>query len=224
MTRDEVATLAKNLLFESGATTGLGSSTETNALVEAANKKVWMQAVQASPSAFEVRSADLSYVSATGFLSLLSIDGEGVYDVRRVYVKISSISDSVDPWLKLERLHGEERHRLGRAYYASPIVPSGYYLEGENLYLAPKVSSNQTLQVIYVPNVSDLSATEEVLGGVTTLRPFHPLVAYEAALTLAVKDEANLSGIKLLRDEMKGEMLRHLSRRRVRNIREVPFA
>jgi hypothetical protein len=224
VTRDEAAELAKNLLFESGATTGIGSSTEINALVDAANKKVWAQACQTSPSTFEVRSPDLPFVSATGFLSLLDVDGEGVYDVRRVYAKVSSVSDSVDPWLKLERLDGEERHRLGRAYYASPFIPSGYYLEGENLYLAPKVSSNQTLQIVYVPNVSDLSATEEVLGGVSTLKPFHSLVAYEAALNLAVKDEANLSGIKLLRDEMKGEMLRHLSRRRVRNIREVPFA
>lgn len=228
MTRDELVDFTKSLLFEDSATSGLGTTAQFQTHIDIANKTIWQRAVKAAPSLFETRSADLTYSTATGYYDLSAMEtNAGVYLPSRVFVRLSAYSSGRDPYFLLEPLDGDERHVAGRGEFASPGAPVAYYLEGERLYLAPRPSSNQTLQIVYVPNLPTMSGATQALGGKTVLTTYHPLVAYEAATVLAAKDEASTGEWRRLRDEMMKQMLAHLSRRqrqRPHSIREVPFA
>jgi hypothetical protein len=219
-TREDLVTYVKHLLFEDAATTSLASLVNIQTTIDVANRTVWALAVKTRPSLFEKRSADLTYAPATGYYDLTSLeDGSGLYLLSRVHLKVS------DTYYALHPFDGNERLRTGPegVYGVSPV---GYLQEGERLYLLPKPSENKTIQLTYIPQLAPMTTGTSALGGVRALTPYHPLVAYEAALTLAVKDEADPVGLKLQRDELRKQMIQHLSRsqlQRPRGIREVPF-
>lgn len=219
MTRDDLIDFTKHLLSEDAATSAIATTANIQTTVDLANKKVWAEAVKQSPSLFEKRSGDLSYVAATGYYDLSTLESNaGLHLLTRAYIK------SGDYYYVLQPFDPNERFRAGPEGLS--VTPIGFYLEGEKLYLVPKPSQNQTLQLCYVANLATMSGSTVALGGVTSLTMFHPLVAYEAALTLGVKDEARITDLKLLRDELRRSLMQHLSRRQVRlprAIREVPF-
>lgn len=214
MTRDELVTYTKHLLAEDAATTALASDANFQSTVDIANKTVWQTALDAAPSIFETRSVDLTYVPSVGY-NLASLESNaGIYELKRVYLKNGS------NYLPLTQFAADEHHIVN----ATSGGVCGYYVEGEYLYLVTKPTENKTLRLIYLPNLPTMAGSTQALGAKTALTTFHPLVAYEAALVLGVKDEAAISGLKLVRDEMKKALVRHLNRRRVRHVKEVPFA
>jgi hypothetical protein len=226
VTRTELVAYTKHLIFENAATTAVASDTDLESTVDNANKKVWRYCVKQAPSLFEERVEDLPYSSDLGYLDLPGVDERGVYLLSRVLVNASQyLPSSGDPYITLEPLDGAERFAFGRNVIGGRgYVPGGYYLEGERLHVVP-ATGNLTLQLVFIPNLAAMAAETKALNG--KLEPFHELVALEAAIVLAVKDEANVSGLVLLRNESKKDLVLHLTKRqrqRPKVIREVPFA
>jgi hypothetical protein len=225
VTRDDIVAYTKHLIFENAATTGIGSDADIELTVDKANKKVWRYCVKQAPSLFEERVEDLPYSSELDYLDLAGVDERGIYLLSRVLVKAAQyLSTSGDPYILLDPLDGDERFAAGRNLVGSAaFIPRAYYLEGEHLHVVPQVG-DIALQLIYIPNVATMTAETKALNG--KLEPFHELVALEAAIVLAVKDEASLAGLVLLRNEAKKDLVMHLSKRqrqRPKVIREVPF-
>lgn len=219
-TREDCIEYVKHLIFEDAASTSIASLANIRTTVDVANRTVWLAAAKASPSLFEKRSADLTYSTATGYYDLTSLEsGSGFHLLTRAYIKVDGNYYALEPFDNNERLRIAPEGLSG-------ITPMGFYLEGEYMYLVPKPSNNQTLQLCYVPHLATLTTGTALLGGVRSLAQFHPLVAYEAALTLVIKDEGDAAGIKYLRDQMYKQMMQHLSRRQMRRphcIIERPF-
>ena len=219
-TREDILAYVKHLLFEDASTTSIGSLANLQSTVDVANKTVWQLAVRTAPSLFETRTGDITYNANTGYYDLTQLEsGNGVYMLSRAWIKWSGY------WYPLEPMDTNDRVRV-IPEGVQGVVPLGYYLEGEKLYLVPKPSDNQTLQFTYIPNLGTMTTGTAALNGVRSLSMFHPLVAYEAAIVLGLKDEGDMRGLIGIRNEMRANMLQHLSRRNLRRprvIREVPF-
>jgi hypothetical protein len=212
VTGAELQAYTKHLLFEEAATTALATPTNLGLTVSIANQKVWHEAVKANQSFFTERK-DVTIAASLGYVPFTALDADGAYLVTNVLLK-----DGED-WLPLDPIVPQDGHVFGTG-----SRPAGYYIEGDRLYLAPTQSSDAELRVSYIPELGALVDTAPALGG--KLVTYHPLVAYEAALVLAVKDEARADGWKFVRDELLGQMKKHLARRqtqRPRSIRAIPY-
>jgi hypothetical protein len=212
VTGAELQAYTKHLLFEEAATTALATPTNLGLTVSIANQKVWHEAVKANQSFFTER-AELTCYADPGYVDLLTINPDGVYLFTNVLLKDG------DDWIPLDPVVPQDGHIFGAG-----SRPAGYYLEGDRLYLAPTQSGDAELRISYIPELGALVDASPALGG--KLATYHPLVAYEAALVLAVKDEARADGWKFVRDELLGQMKKHLARRqtqRPRSIRAIPY-
>ena len=218
--REQIIAYVKHLLFEDAATTSIATLANLQTSVDVANRTVWQLAVRTAPSLFETRTGDIAYDASVGYYDLTTLENNaGAYMLSRAWIKWSGY------WYPLEPMDTNDRVRV-IPEGVQGVVPLGYYLEGEKLYLVPKPSDNQTLQFTYIPNLGTMTTGTSALNGVRALTMYHPLVAYEAAIVLGLKDEGDMRGLIGIRNEMRSNMLQHLSRRNLRRprvIREVPF-
>lgn len=207
MLGSELKTFVKHILFEEAATTALVTDPMLTTTLVIANQKVWQRAVQQASAFFAVRSADLTLSVVTGYYSLTAL---GVYKILNIAVKVGDYYVNLTPIMSADAPQRE---------YLTTFRAYGWYQEGDNLYFSPPIQQDQIFRLTYVPNLPDLTDGTNALGG--KLVTFHPLVAYEAALALAVKDEANLSGYKLLRDELYGSLTTYLGKRHKQSGRAI---
>jgi hypothetical protein len=221
VTRAEAATYIKHLLFEDAATTGLASTAQLNLTIDAANVAVWQRASIRQPSLFSETPADLTYVAATGYhdLSALTV-------VPSTLNLVSVLSGG--RYYPIEEMKVTEKDKVD---LYSPVpgssIPVAYWLDGERLKFIPAPASNLTFRLNYVGRPTPMTgdADKLLLGKMVE---WHLLVCYEAALVLAIKDEADgmFRGIKFVRDEMRESLDRWLGKRsnaRPHFIREVAF-
>lgn len=230
MTGSELVALTKQLLLESktGVGSGLASDTEILQYVSLANQKVWLSAAQAAPWMFAERSQQEVQPAAAVSLRLgsggggelpaaLPIDlGGGSTVVVHSVIDCAIYCDG--RWRQIQPGITQDLASWGEG------VPSRYYIEAGKLWLAPVSTAPFILRLTYVSEPETLSGATAALRGMLSL--FHPLVAYEAAITLCAVDDRDPKGFIFLRDELGRSMLRYLAksqRQKGRMIREVPY-
>jgi hypothetical protein len=214
MTGSELKDFVKHMLFEDAAGgTSLASDTQLATTISIANQKIWSEAAKRSPSFFAKRSPDIA--CPEGGLDFATID-PNLYQISSVHLKTGPRE-----YVALSPVLPQDAPRYGQGFFgASRVI--GYSIEGEHLYLAPDLTAD--IRVSYLPALGNLASADQALGG--KLAIYHPAVAYEACVMLAVKDEANVAGYKMLRDELMKQMFSYIARRQIQNaraIRSVPF-
>ena len=219
MTRAEAVTHIKNLLFEDAASTGIATTAQFNTTVDIANQAVWHKAVALAPSMFTTTSADTTYSASTGYFDVVPTT---YFLVTRVDIKVGTEWMALDPSFPQDQAYMD-----ATSVQPAGVTPVGYWMDGTRLKLLPRPASDQTIRIVYVPALPALGGDADVLLA-ARMPEFHSLVAYEAAMVLAAKDEASATfqAVKVIRDELYKSFLRHLSRRsafRSHSIREVPF-
>lgn len=216
MTREEVVALVREALNEDAATSALVTQPQLETRVNIANRKTWVEAVKAQQGPWTIRSADLTHAASTNSTDYDALSTSGVYMVSDVRLKFG------DRWVPLiPRVPQDARDPT---ISVQPFFPDGYILEGGVLLLDPPPSSDQTIRISYIPNLPILAAGDQVLAGQFPM--FHELVAYECIVALLVKDKEDPKGYGALRDELKAEFKKHLSRKNSqapRAIRHVPY-
>jgi hypothetical protein len=216
----------KNLLAEDTVETGSSSALFTTAqlddVINAANQKVYLEAVKASQSMFLARSSSLTFSSSTGYYDFsTAVDANGIYILTDVEFQYQS------RWYQIELGTPNQRHDYEPQTIAMPqrFIPQIYYIEGEKIYFSPPPVSDQTFRISYVPNLPAMTASVVALGG--KLIPFHRVVGYEAASMLGAKGSMKNTPLwQKEADTWLHEMRTHLSRRstqRGRHIRIRPY-
>lgn len=210
MLGSDLKAFVKHILFEEATTTALVTDPMLTTTLVVANQKVWQRIVHQASSMYAVRSADLTLTVALGYYSLVALSTNGVYRILNVAVKVGDYYVNLTPIMSQDAPQRE---------YLTTFRAYGWYVEGDNLYFSPPIQQDQTFRLTYIPSIADLTDGSHALGG--RLVAFHPLVAYEAVLALAVKDEANLSGYKLLRDELYANLVQYLGKRHKQAGRQI---
>jgi hypothetical protein len=221
MTRADAVTYVKHALFEDAASTGVATPAQINLTVDAANVAVWQAASVLQPSIFTETSADLNYVSATGYHDLAALSTVPS-TLSLVHWKVGTT------YYPIEELKSQEKDRLeSYGVVAGGSTPLGYWMDGEKLKFLPSPTGNGTFRLTFVGRPTALSGdTDKLLLG--KMVEWHLLVCFEAIMLLAAKDEAGdtFKLYKVLRDEMRARLDKWLTRRstaRPHFIREVAF-
>lgn len=223
MTLSELETFVKNITGEDATvgTSSLFTTAQLDAVINVAQRHIWEEAVKTNQSLFTERSADKTFVAATGYYdySGTALNTNGVYLITGLEYKYQSVYYSVRPVDKQDRFLYEDSSGLS----LTSDIPACHYFEGEKLYLAPAPLVSQTIRFSFIPNLADLSSGSTVaMGG--KLTSYHHLIGYEAAAILLAKDESKFAQEwRDRKDEGLKQMRMHLSRRTSQEPRRVRF-